>query len=77
MERREAPAFLATGARQDGRLVRHSVLHPLGLSEGEKGKTAYPAPQRTGAMTRACPLFVMPGLDPGIHDHGVAGKRLT
>jgi hypothetical protein len=36
MERREAPAFLATGTRQDGRLVRHSVLHPLGFCEGEK-----------------------------------------
>ena len=29
MARREAPAFLATGTRQDGRLVRRSVRHPL------------------------------------------------
>ena len=46
--------------RQDGRLVRHSVLHPLALCEGEErphegaGATAYPAPQRIGAMTHAC-----------------------
>ena len=36
MERREAPAFLARGARLDGRLVRHSVLHPLAFRRGEK-----------------------------------------
>ncbi len=34
MERREAPAFLATGTRQDGRLVRRLALHPLGLAPG-------------------------------------------
>ena len=51
MERREAPAFLARGARLDGRLVRHSVLHPLAFRRGEKkGKTAYPAPQRIRAL---------------------------
>ena len=61
MERREAPAFLARGARQDGRLVRHSVLHPLALREGEKlgpaqaGRTtAYPAPQRIRAAKLGC-----------------------
>jgi hypothetical protein len=43
--------------RQDGRLVRHSVLHPLGFAERKKGlsaearrakaeKTAYPAPMK-------------------------------
>ena len=36
MERREAPAFLATGTRQDGRLVRRLALHPLGLVPGVK-----------------------------------------
>ena len=36
MERREAPAFLATGKRgKTERLVRRSVLHPLGFSRGE------------------------------------------
>mgnify|MGYP001606512442 CR=1 FL=1 len=52
MERREAPAFLATGTRQDGRLVRHSVLHPLALCEGEKEKTVCSAPQRIRAAKR-------------------------
>src|SRR5664280_952284 len=76
MERREAPAFLARGARLDGRLVRHSVLHPLAFRRGEKkGRTAYPAPQRTRAAKLGClkiesdafgrrtTLGVMPGLD--------------
>ena len=54
MERREAPAFLATGTRQDGRLVRHSVLHPLVFARGRKGKTACPGPQRIRAKTLGC-----------------------
>ena len=65
MERREAPAFLATGTRQDGRLVRHSVLHPLGFMRGKKlvpakaGRmTAYPAPPRIRAKTLA--RFTLP-----------------
>jgi hypothetical protein len=64
MERREAPAFLARGVRQDGRLVRHSVLHPLAFREGEKlvpaqaGRTtAYPAPQRIRALALGCLKF--------------------
>src|SRR5690348_13233088 len=32
--------------------VRRSV--PFGLAGGEKEKSAYPAPQRTGALLRAC-----------------------
>jgi hypothetical protein len=40
------------GMRQDGRLVRHSVLHPLGFAERKKRKTAYPAPQRIRAAER-------------------------
>jgi hypothetical protein len=43
--------------RQDGRLVRHSALHPLGFAERKKSlsaearrakaeKTAYPAPMK-------------------------------
>ena len=45
MERREAPAFLATGTRQDGRRQRRSVLHPL-IFEGP-AKTGDP-----GASTK-------------------------
>src|SRR5450759_5332161 len=36
MERREAPRALQKRVRQDGRLVRRSVFHPLGFSRGEK-----------------------------------------
>jgi hypothetical protein len=54
MERREAPAFPATEARQDGRLVRRSALHPLGFARGRQGRTASPGPQRTRAMTLGC-----------------------
>ena len=58
MERREAPAFLATGTRQDGRLMRRSALHSLGLCPREaKGKTAYPGPQKIGAVERWLRLF--------------------
>ena len=61
-ERREAPAFLATGTRQDGKTrcaARRSV--PSAFRRGRKaaprrrGKTtAYPGPQRIRAMTLAC-----------------------
>jgi hypothetical protein len=44
VERREAPAFLATGTRQDGRLVRRSVLHSLALCEGQR-KACPPKPE--------------------------------
>ena len=54
MERREAPAFLARGARQDGRLVRHSVLYPLAFSARRKKEDGLPgAAQITRARTRA------------------------
>jgi hypothetical protein len=68
MERREAPAFLARGARQDGRLVRHSVLHPLGFARGAKQEdgVSRAAKNREGGALAISP--VMPGLDPGIHD---------
>jgi len=65
--RRGAPRgarVLQKGTRQDGRLVRRSVLHSLGLGPGEKegpangaGTTAYPGPQRIRAMTRASSSF--------------------
>src|ERR1035437_11194779 len=42
MERREAPAFLARGARLDGRLVRHSALHPLAFARGKEGEDGVP-----------------------------------
>jgi len=29
-------------------------LHPLGIAEVEKGKTAFPAPQRIRAMAHVC-----------------------
>ena len=49
MERREAPAFLARGARLDGRLVRHSVLHPLDFARGKEGEDGVPgAAKNTG-----------------------------
>ena len=49
MERREAPAFLARGARQDERLVRHSVLHPLAFSARRKKEDGLPgAAKNTG-----------------------------
>jgi len=43
----------ANGARQDGRLVRRSVLHPLGFSGGDKGRPASPGPQRIRVLQRA------------------------
>ena len=58
MERREAPAFLATGARQDGKTGA-----PLGapfprLRGREQGKTADPGPlKNTGGGALANGLF--------------------
>jgi len=61
MERREAPAFLARGARQDGRLVRRSVLHSLGWARGENRQDGVPgAAQRIRAMKHA--RFLIPPL---------------
>ena len=54
VERREAPASPATEARQDGRLVRRSVLHSLGVRGRKRGRPAYPAPQTTGAIPHGC-----------------------
>jgi len=48
MERREAPAF-SKRERGYGRLVRRSVLHPLGFSEGRKRDYGVPgAAKNTG-----------------------------
>ncbi len=43
------------GAKSKERLA---ALHPLGLSEGGKGRRAAPGLQRTGAMPRVCCLNI-------------------
>ena len=48
MERREAPAFSKKGTRQDGRLVRRSVLHPLDFARRKKEDGLPGAAKNTG-----------------------------
>jgi hypothetical protein len=55
VERREAPAFLATGTRQDERPLRRSALHPLGVVRGEREDGLPGAAKNTGDGAR--PLF--------------------
>ena len=49
MERREAPAHRNTMCGKTGRLVRRSVLHPLGMWPGGKPEDGLPgAAKNTG-----------------------------
>ena len=64
MERREAPAPSREGAVTE-RLVRHSVLRPLGFSRGNKkprvsgaGTTAYPGPVKNTGGEALARLFL-------------------
>ena len=78
MERREAPAVLATGPRQDGRtgaplgapsprthvgFTRYALVKSAGR---EKGKTAYPGPvKNTGAVAWLFDNFIRRACRPG------------